>query len=189
MKKNIFYLVILFTFFMCYLFFSSTDEKYILPNNYKGFFTIFYKDIDDVPEIIDKNRKFYIDENGICISEKRYSLGSVNSKFYFKDNNPIKKLDVTTLSYATEMEVLNLKKSNELFVVEILGFSMNKEQELDKQSIHIFFIGSGNEIYQLYKNIEYIYFYITGKKWSVEKNDLIKLNNEINNEFIAIKKL
>ena len=169
----------------------KTNEKYILPNGYKGFFGVIYQANPNFEKLEDVNYRLYkISSQGVYESGYRLVKGTLHQEFYFKNGEEINsfgfqmlgRLDLKTNE--NELKAIRNGK-NKLFAIWVYGAFINGGEN----SVAIYFIGTGTEFLELLSKTEKIYKSMSkyDRNLQEENNSLKNYIQRLNQEYKARK--
>jgi hypothetical protein len=152
-KKHILYLFILFSIFsIWWLCSSKTKEKYILPNNYRGFFGVIYQADPTVEKLKEWDyRIFKVPSKGIYESGYRSAKGALHQEFVYQNGVKINSFGFQMLSYLKDFEIKDIKNNkNSIYAIWSYGAFVNGGEN----SVAVYFVGTGSEVLKLFENSE-----------------------------------
>ncbi len=172
----------------------KTKDKYVLPNGFKGFFAVIYRDVDPKPEKVDGFRVFKIHESGVCDSPFRFAVGAFEQTFLFQNGEQTIDIGSQVLGRldlkVNEDEFQTIKDNpDSLFAIKFHGGSDGNDTR-PQMSFYVYLIDTGSAILKLQQKSSYYFAHLPtfGNRWPMDKNSMeqnIKLLNEAykNNEY------
>lgn len=190
MKTKVVAHLVFVVFMLCFLLCSCTHkrkEKFLINNNYTGFFAVIYKDDKEAERKMEGGYKiFKIYNNDVYQSGFDTPRGEIVQEFYYRNNHKIADVGSTQFS-RLELPINSdklqfMKKNiNEKFVIYFYGGTNPDPNKSDGFSV--FFVAKASDIIRLLDVREDIFRYLTQGydfSWQINeaklKDDIRKLN-------------
>ncbi len=180
-------------FFLIYSCTREVKQKFIVSNNYKGFFAVIYKDDKRIERKMKDGFQIYeITESDVYQSGFETPQGATIQEFYYRDNSRIDDVGLTNfsrLNLLINKDKLQFLKDNSSknFVIYFYG---GTDPDPDKsEGFSVFLIAEGAVIVNLLSKREEIFRHLTQGYdflWQINedklKKDILKLNEKYSNK-------